>query len=68
MADIDETLRNAGWFEVAPGAGVWRAPDDADNPSGRKYTTADAALRAVEALAATPAPKPRGRPRKTADT
>ena len=49
MADIDETLRKAGWFEVAQGAGVWRAPDEADDPSGRKYTTANAALEAVQA-------------------
>ena len=27
VADIDETLRKAGWLEVGKGAGVWRAPD-----------------------------------------
>ena len=43
VADIDETLKKAGWFEVAPGAGMWRAPD-AKGASGRKYTTANAAL------------------------
>ena len=30
VADIDETLKKAGWFEVGTGAGMWRAPDAAE--------------------------------------
>ena len=35
MADIDETLRNAGWLEVGKDAGLWKAPD-AQGASTRK--------------------------------
>ena len=62
MADIDETLKKAGWFEVAPGAGMWRAPDAA-GASARKYTTANAALEQVRRKAAEP-PKAKNASRK----
>ena len=69
MADIDETLRKAGWLEVGKGAGVWRAPGS--GASGHKYTTANAALEAVrlKAKEPEPAPKPasKARTRKKAD-
>ena len=66
VADIDETLKKAGWFEVAEGAGVWRAPDEADDPAGRKYTTANAALEAVRLKAAEP-PKAKSASRKKSE-
>ena len=67
VADIDETLRKAGWFEVGEGAGVWRAPAEADDPAGRKYTTADAALEAVRRKATEP-PKSKGRKKSDNDS
>ena len=54
MADIDETLRKTGWLEIGEGAGVWRSPDEKDDPAGRRYTTADAALEQVRIQAAKP--------------
>ena len=56
----------AGWLEVAEGAGVWRSPDEADDPAGRKYTTANAALEAVRLKAAEP-PKPKSASRKKSE-
>lgn len=54
MADIDETLRKAGWFEVGENAGVWRSPDEKDDPTGRKYTTFGAAAEQLRRKAAEP--------------
>ena len=63
MADIDETLRKAGWLEVGKGAGVWRAPGA--GASGRKYTTANAALEAVRRKAAEPPKEPKKSSRRS---
>ena len=44
MPELNDTLRKAGWVEVGEGAGVWRSPDDADDPAGQKWTSFGAAV------------------------
>ena len=68
MADIDETLRNAGWLEVGKGAGVWRAPDaeGAVGPGSTPRPTPPSSR--CRRKAAEPPPKPKARKKSDDDS